>query len=146
MDEEEVEELGERVDDEITQLSVHHSRHAGEQVTHWLGRVSVVGRHEVEPEPLVVDEQLRTRRYPPASATNRPTASQLHTRHKPRQTLQRSAGIRRVRRAPACDRATRLKRGRRHTAAAWADLGACPLLIGQKSSSSGIGPQSLSKF
>jgi len=39
-----------------------------------------------------------------------------------------------------------LRRGRRHTAAAWADLYACPLLIGQKSSSSGIGPQSLSKF
>ena len=46
-----------------------------------------------------------------------------------------------------CDQAARLKRGRRHTAAAWADHpGAFSLLIGQKSSSSGKGPQSLSKF
>ena len=45
-----------------------------------------------------------------------------------------------------CDQAARLKRGRRHTAAAWADPGAFPLLIGQKYSSSGKGPQSLSKF
>jgi len=52
------------------------------------------------------------------------------------------------RRALSADTGTRYFASSQPTAdrAAWADPGAFPLLIGQKSSSSGIGPQSLSKF
>ena len=70
VNEKEVEEVGQRVDDKLAQLPVHHGRDAGEQVANALRRVDVVRRHQVVPEALVVHEQLGTGRHPPGGHTD----------------------------------------------------------------------------
>jgi len=67
VNEEELQEIGQRVADELAQLTLHQRRNALKQLLHPLRRVSVVRRNQVKPELLVVEKQLSTRRNPPAT-------------------------------------------------------------------------------
>ena len=58
VDLEESEEVGQRVDDHGAQLDGHEGGHAGEELLHQLRGVTVVGRHQVLPALLLVNEQL----------------------------------------------------------------------------------------
>jgi len=61
----ETEQFSERVDDETAQLSGHQRRDTGEEFTHELRGVVLMGRHQVLPQLLLVNEQLGTHWNPP---------------------------------------------------------------------------------
>ena len=73
MNEEDVEKLGEWVENQLAQLLTHQRRDAREQVAHVVRRVGVVRRNQVVPQLAVVQEQLRARRNPPAKEPRRLT-------------------------------------------------------------------------